>query len=104
MLKYLFLFGFMALSILTASGQTQTPVVNSRQSNQTERIKEGVRNGELTRHETRRLVRQQRHIQRSKKVAKADGTVTAGEKAVITHQQNKASRHIARKKNNQRER
>ena len=73
---------------------------NQRQGNQKERIKQGVKSGELTKKETKQVVRQQRDIQRTKKAAKADGVVTKKEKAVINKKQNKASRNIRRKKNN----
>jgi Ni/Co efflux regulator RcnB len=46
---------------------------NQRQRNQKQRIRQGVRSGELTRHEVKRLEREQTHIQRDEAWAKSDG-------------------------------
>jgi hypothetical protein len=47
-----------------------------------------------------RLERQQRCIQIEKRIAKADGTVSPGEKRFLRREQNRASRNINRQKNN----
>ncbi|NMM50268.1 hypothetical protein HH304_17800 [Flammeovirgaceae bacterium KN852] len=82
------------------NAQTSTPGVSDRQLNQTGRIMEGVKDGDLTPGETRQLRRQQRDIQRTKKEAKADGKVTRQERREINRKQKHASRNIKRKKNN----
>src|SRR5690242_12732151 len=41
---------------------TRDPGVNQRQHHQRERIQQGVRSGELTRRETRKLVEEQRDV------------------------------------------
>ncbi len=69
-----------------------------RQANQQARIANGTHNGELTRHEVRRLEKEQKCIQIEKRIAKADGTVTRGEKRFLRREQNRASRHIANQK------
>jgi hypothetical protein len=81
-----------------AQNGTKTPVARERQENQQERIGQGVKSGELTAKETARLERQQHRIQRDKRQAKADGTVTKAERAEIRARQNNASRNIARQK------
>ncbi|MEL6256130.1 MAG: hypothetical protein AAFR87_29260 [Bacteroidota bacterium] len=73
--------------------------VGKRQVKQQVRIKQGVRSGELTRKETKALRAQQRHINRTKKRAKADGVVTPAERKVISRKQNRASKSIRRQKN-----
>ena len=78
--------------------------VNQRQKNQTERIANGVKSGELTKKETKNLARQQKDIRKTKRAAKSDGKVTKKERAVIHSKQNAASRNIKRKKNNDRSR
>ncbi|MFN7946140.1 MAG: hypothetical protein U0Z53_12370 [Blastocatellia bacterium] len=83
---------------------TRTPGVTDRQQNQQRRIRRGVRSGELTRKETRRLEKEQKEIHQEKKEAKADGTVTAQERREIHKDQNKASRDIYRAKHNRRTR
>ena len=87
-----------------ASAGTNTPVVRHRQARQQKRIANGVNSGELTPSETARLENEEAKIQADKKAAKADGKVTAGERAQLQHEQNKASRHIYRKKHNNRTR
>lgn len=93
----LFLFGGIAF---TVNAQTATPHIKHTQVHQTKRIRQGVQSGELTKAETRALAKQQRRINRGKNIAKSDGTVTPGEKAVINARQNRASRNIYRKKHN----
>jgi hypothetical protein len=85
-----------------ASGQTRTPVVTERQGAQQARIHQGIRSGELTRGETRRLEAQQGKIQADKMIAKADGKVTPAERRHLRREQNRASRHIYRLKHNNR--
>ncbi len=76
----------------------------SAQAVQRHRIRQGVRSGELTRHETRQLVKQQREIKQDKKEARADGVVTAAERKEIRQDKRKANRNIFRKKHNRRDR
>lgn len=83
-----------------AFAQSKTPVVDQRQKNQQERIKEGVQSGEVTRGEARRLEAQQGKIQADEMVAKSDGKVTNAERRQLKREQNRASRNIARKKHN----
>jgi uncharacterized membrane protein YebE (DUF533 family) len=86
---------FLITSIVTA-----TKPVKKRQINQQARISNGVSSGELTKAETIQLQKQQRHINRTKKAARADGIVTRKERAIIQHKQNKANINIYRKKHN----
>ena len=61
--------------------QTVTPKVTKRQAHQQQRIKQGVKSGELTKGETARLEAQQGKIAVDKAKAKSDGVVTPGERA-----------------------
>lgn len=81
---------------------TATPGIDQRQFNQERRIQQGIESGALTQHEANQLQRQQDRIAQHETVAKADGVVTAKERASLTRQQNTASRNIARKKHNSR--
>lgn len=96
----MFLIGF----TFTTQAQTTKKKVVKTQIKQQKRIKHGVKNGELTKGETIRLKKQQANIQRAKRKAAADGVVTRKEKAVIKSKQKKASKNIARKKHNSRDR
>ena len=75
-----------------------------RQRKQAARVVDGVKSGELTKRETRQIVRQQRDVQRTKRRARADGKVTVRERVRIERKQDRASRNIARKKHNRRSR
>jgi uncharacterized membrane protein YebE (DUF533 family) len=82
----------------TAYAQGDTPVIDQRQMNQEQRIDQGVESGQLNPREAKRLERQQNRIDRMENRAKADGVVTARERARIGAAQNHASRNIAREK------
>lgn len=81
-----------------AQAQTSTPRIDKRQQNQRDRIRHGAVRGELTRKETAHAVRDQRHIKRMERRAKADGNVTCRERTRIHHEQNRASRSLHRNK------
>ena len=83
--------------ILAATAQAQNATERSR-------IKQGVKNGELTRNETARLVKQQKEIRQDVKEAKYDGKVTKRERHEIRHNKRKASKNIYVKKHNKRDR
>lgn len=101
---------FLVLLLLLATGvpakaqSAATPGVTKRQVQQQQRIKEGVRSGELTKKEAARLELQQAKIQHDKKVAKADGVVTGEERKKLAREQNRSAKTIFRKKHNARDR
>jgi hypothetical protein len=72
-----------------------------RQKKQFRRISGGVKSGEITRRESKRLGREQRRIGQIKRNARADGRVNARERHRIHKLQNRASRHIYRTKHNE---
>jgi hypothetical protein len=91
----------LAMTLLIAGSavaQTNTPVVDQRQQNQKERIREGVKSGELTKKEAAKLRAEQRAIRAEKRMAKADGKVTAAERAKLRRDQNRASADIYKQK------
>lgn len=102
----------LALTTFAASAQsgaapapgTNTPRIDQRQANQEKRIDQGVASGELTRREARKLNRQQNAIDTAENKAKADGTVTAKERARLHKAQNHASRDIRRQKHDAQDR
>ncbi|MEO7311118.1 MAG: hypothetical protein ABIX01_12020 [Chitinophagaceae bacterium] len=92
---------FMAIGF-SSSAQTQT--IKQHAKHQTHRIKNGVHSGELTKAETKNLVKDQREIHQDIKEARADGTFTKAERKAIKKEQRKERREIARKKHNDRDR
>ncbi len=87
------------LGAATAVAQ-EMPVADARRTAQQTRIAQGTASGELTRGERTALKRQQRHIRRTERRAKADGEVNRREKAVVERKQDRASRNIRRAKHN----
>lgn len=84
--------------VLASSAAAGTPVLDQRQQNQAQRIGQGVRSGELTRPEARRLVRGQRELRQDERMAKSDGVVTARERARLEREADQQSRRIHRQK------
>lgn len=93
-----------AFFAIKASSQTSTPGVDKREQNQQNRIGNGIKNGSLTPEEAARLEKQQGHIEHMENKAKADGNVTAAERARLQAAENRSSRNIYRKKHNARTR
>jgi hypothetical protein len=85
-----------------AEAQTRTPVINHRQHTQSRRINRGVRSGELTRNEARRLRTDERRISRDKRLARASGHVSPAERQRLRREENRTSRAIYRDKHNRR--
>jgi hypothetical protein len=80
---------------------TSDPGIQQRERNQQRRIGQGVRSGELTANETRRLEREQAAIRRHEKIMKSDGDLTEQERRRLTREQNRASKDIYRMKHNE---
>ena len=102
MKKALVLVALITFAAGAAFSQTATPRVTKRQLKQQARIEQGVKSGQLTAGETKRLELQQAKIQADKRKAKADGVVTPAERAKLNREQNRASRKIYRLKHNNR--
>ena len=93
-------------SVVGAYAQDKTPVVDQQEQNQEKRVEQGIKSGELTKGEAAHLEAQQGKIKvdEAKAKAKADGKVTAKERAKLKREQNRASRDVYRKKHNKRSR
>lgn len=87
-----------------AQADVRDPGVNARQQNQHQRVRQGVRSGELTRRETGALAREQRDVRQLERAYKSDGQLTRAERVDLHHEQNQASRHIYRAKHNEKAR
>ena len=92
----------LAALVLMLAISTATNAQAGRSRIQHKRIAQGVRNGELTRNETRQLASEQRNIRLEKREARADGVVTPAERREIRRDKRHASRNIIRKKHNRR--
>lgn len=94
-----------ALSSATAS-IAGAGEIQERKENQQQRIGQGVKSGQLTAGETANLERKEAGLNHEERaMRRADGgRLTAGDRRVINHQQNKLSRNIYRDKHNARTR
>ena len=70
--------------------------VNARERREQQRINQGVRSGELTRREARRLEAGLARIRVSERIARSDGHVSPRERARLQHELNRESRRIYR--------
>ena len=86
------------LAAISVPALADTPRLDAREQNQRERIVQGVRSGELTRPETRRLIVGERHLHRHERFAKADGIVTRAERVSLQRHANRMSARIYRQK------
>jgi len=73
-------------------------VLKQREENQHARIKDGVKDGTVTKKEDAKLKQEQHQIHQDVKAAHADGKVTKKEAVHITREQDKASRDIYKQK------
>lgn len=78
--------------------------INNRQRHQQKRIGQGVRSGELTRPEVRKLECEQRRIHRKERRFKSDGEFTRKERAILQHDLNRSSRHVYKQKHDRQDR
>ncbi|HXG95129.1 MAG TPA: hypothetical protein VNN73_22520 [Blastocatellia bacterium] len=83
---------------LSIVSMAHTPRINRREHHEQLRIRDGIRDGELTRSEAARLEAEQARIRVDERFAKADGKVTCRERARLNRELNRASRDIYRQK------
>ncbi|MEW6542890.1 MAG: hypothetical protein AB1411_04680 [Nitrospirota bacterium] len=81
-----------------ALAQTQSPRVDQRERKQQQRIEQGVKSGELTPREAKRLEAEQAGIRAEEARMKSDGTLTKRERAKLHRDLDRSSRHIAKEK------
>lgn len=96
-----FALSIFALPVLAQiTNHPATPRIDKREAVQQNRIDQGVASGHLTRKEAAKLEKGQAKIARMENRAKADGVVTARERANITREQDKQSREIYKQTHN----
>ncbi len=101
MKKTIFMALFACAFMIAGVAKAQSP---AKSRNQKARIATGVRQGQLTRPETRMLARQQHHIGKMKMQARADGRVTCKERRNIKKAEHRADVAIYRQRHNHRNR
>jgi len=88
----------LVLSAAALPALGDSPGLNAREQNQRERIGQGIRSGELTRPETRRLVHGEVRLHRHERIAKSDGVVTRAEHYRLDRHADRMSGRIYRQK------
>jgi hypothetical protein len=83
-------------TILPVTGTAAT--INGREHNQQIRIRQGVKSGELTRQETKRLEAEEARIRANEARARRDGTLTPAERERLQKELDKASHDIYQQK------
>lgn len=83
---------------VTVKDPLATPGIDQRQANQERRVEQGVASGQLTPREQQRLDARQTAIAKAEDKAKADGAVTAKERAHVQNMQNHSSKAIRHQK------
>lgn len=99
-MKAIFAAAMLGIAGLATAAQAQP--VDQRHFHQQHRIDNGIRNGSLTRGETRRIEHQQASIDRQESSMRYrhGGRLTMRDRAVLQNRENRASRHIRRAKHN----
>ena len=92
------------LGVFLLSTAVNATTINQRQSNQSDRIQQGVVSGELTLREANKLDNTQRNIARTEARFKADGAFTKKERAIIKAKQARASKQIKHQKHDRQSR
>lgn len=88
------------IACLVASPAWSAGQYGQTQNNQQRRIAQGVRSGELTRHEFAHLQNEQYRIKQFAHRAKADGHVNKWERQQLKNMKKQASKHIYAAKHN----
>jgi hypothetical protein len=94
----------LALSVAALPALAGKPGLDAREQNQRERIAQGIRSGELTRPEARRLARGEIGLHRHERIARSDGVVTRAERHRLHRHADRMSGRIYRQKHDPRDR
>jgi len=78
--------------------------IDRREQNQNTRIRQGVKSGELTRNETRRLRKEEAKIRAFEQKAKSDGEISKKEARKMDRFLDKAGKDISRQKHDKQDR
>lgn len=95
-------FLILAIGLLLSSGALAQNAASEtqRDTNQQNRVEQGLKSGQLTTREAGKLERDEQRIDRTQARDMKDGTLTTQEKAQIQREQNQASRQIYQDKHN----
>lgn len=72
--------------------------INAREYHQDQRMKQGIRSGQLTREETRQLQQERRSIRQEERAYRADGSLNKAERKDLHQDLNQMSKDIYNEK------
>lgn len=91
-------FAIVFLSFVFCFFLTHEASANQRNRNQNARIREGVKSGELTKDETKKLRKEERRTRRMERRMRSDGIITPREGRRLKRAQDKVSKDIYKEK------
>lgn len=89
-----------ATLVSSAFAGTRTEELQGRQELQNNRIEQGVESGDLTKHEAHKLIKGQEQINQKAQAAASDDKLSRREFHKLEHMQNKESKNIENKMDN----
>ena len=92
------------LTAFAVPAMADTPRFDAREQNQRQRIGQGIRSGELTRPEARRVIHGERRLHRHERIARSDGIVTRAERYRLDQHADRMSRRIYVQKHDRQDR
>ena len=99
-IKYTIMFTIIGILVGFISSPALAKDPFQRQDRQKDRIQQGIKSGEITRHELLRLKNEQKRIRRYTQKAVRDGRLSRHERRTIDRMQDKAGQHIYKAKHN----
>lgn len=93
---------FAATSIFAQ--EAKTPKLDRKQKKQIHKIEKGIKSGDLTRFEAKKLKKQKHKLAKMEKRAKADGKVTKRERIRLNKEAKKLDRKIYKEKHDMQKR
>jgi len=82
----------------------KTPKINKKQKKQIVKINQGIKSGELTGKEAKKLLKQERKLQKQKKIAKSDGFISPKERTKLRKETKKMDAKIYKQKHDKQKR
>jgi hypothetical protein len=99
LLLSIFLFGVSGLF-----AQSGNKMLQKKQVPQEKKIEQGIKKGEITKIEAKKLLKQEKKLNQLKKNAKVDGFISQKEKAKLKKESKKTNRKIYKEKHNKQKR
>jgi hypothetical protein len=84
--------------------QSSTKIIKKKHIQQLKKIENGIKSGEITKVETKKLIKQERKLSKLNKKAKADGFISPKEKSKLKKEAKKLDNEIYKEKHDKQKR